>query len=648
MSNHDASKSFPALAPGPPRNFTPQTQIAVSKAKKNSTACLACKAAKRKCSGPPNPCKACISAGAENECHFDPSRDLRRKVAVKRTIKELTDYKDLFDSLLSAIRAADSDKLERIVGLVKDNGSLHDIACAVGSPVTRFTDSKVLSATSLSITEDMDGSLDARFMEQEDARNRRPSDLESASSMSEQDKSKPSPQPAFDPYARVSLENLCDLPLFNVPAKPWTEITIDNDLASHLVSLYFTWDHPCAQFLDQRIFLEHMKRGLPDSEFCSPVLVNAILAVASAYSDRSDVLSDSENTFSRGQKFFAETERLLRAEEGAPRLTTVQALLLMCCVLFCQGKGNMSWLMLGQAIHMGKDLGLFRHHRNRNSKHNGKRFSREMEKVRTITAWAIFSLDIQISTKLQKDPSMVQPLSNGDLGIDNDFDWIPYPRSNQASYATNPARLPLMRTGLTGLTEINIRIHELFDDENLREDFRCLLDKAEVPYTHLEQWLVSWPDASQIGQQSTPQVIVLRIHCLHTIMSLLEGLIERDEHGNMVLQLRQSWRKYAVEITQCLRCYRVSYGLRQIPGQLVGVVQSALHALVYQLEESEEARYAFIELSHIGVGLSQRFKSIADSINTILSLSQRGTARLPHDAIAILDGTELRGHQEAR
>ncbi|KAJ6032138.1 Transcription factor [Penicillium herquei] len=648
MSHHDASKSFPALAPGPPRTFAPQSQIAVSKAKKNSTACLACKAAKRKCSGPPSPCKACISAGAENDCHFDPTRDLRRKVAVKRTIQELTDYKDLFDSLLLAIRAADSDKLEKIVGLVKDNGSLHDIACAVGSPVTRFADSKVLSATSLSITEDMDGSLDARLMEQEKARNRRPSDLESASSMSEQDKPKASPKPATNPYARVSLESLCDVPLFNVPAKPWTAITIDNDLVSHLVSLYFTWDHPCAQFLDQRIFLEHMRRGLSDSEFCSPVLVNAILAVASAYSDRPDVLSDSESTFSRGQSFLAETERLLRVEEGAPRLTTVQALLLMCCVLFCQGKGNMSWLMLGQAIHMGKDLGLFRHHRNRNAKYKGKRLSQEMERVRTITAWAIFNMDIQISTKLQKDPSMVQPLSSGDLGADNDFDWTPYPRSNQASYSNSPARLPLMRTGLAKLTEISIHIQELFDDENLREDFRSLLDKAEVPYTHLEQWLASWPDASQIGQQSTPQLLVLRIHSLHTVMSLLEGLIERDEHGDMIVQLRQSWRKSAVEITQCLRFYRVSYGLRQIPSQLVGVVQSALHALVYQLEEIEEARYAFIELSHIGVGLSQRFKPIADSINTILSLSQRGTARLPLDAIAILDGAELRGHQETR
>lgn len=50
------------------------------------------------------------------------------------------------------------------------------------------------------------------------------------------------------------------------------------------------------------------------------------------YSDRAGVFSDPEDTFSRGRNFLSEAERLFRAEEGAPRLTTVQALLLMCYV----------------------------------------------------------------------------------------------------------------------------------------------------------------------------------------------------------------------------------------------------------------------------------------------------------------------------
>lgn len=92
---------------------------------------------------------------------------------------------------------------------------------------------------------------------------------------------KPPQWPTVSPYARVTLESLCDIPLFEVPAKPWTKVTDDNYLVSHLVSLYFTWDHPCSQFLDQRIFLEHMKLGDRRSEFCTPFLVNSILSMAS-------------------------------------------------------------------------------------------------------------------------------------------------------------------------------------------------------------------------------------------------------------------------------------------------------------------------------------------------------------------------------
>jgi hypothetical protein len=93
-------------------------------------------------------------------------------------------------------------------------------------------------------------------------------------------------------------------------------------------------------------------------------------------------------------------------------------------------------------------------------------------------------------------------------------------------------------------------------------------------------------------------------------------------------------------MSQCLRIYRTSYGLRHIPSQLVAVVQSGLHALLYQLDESVEAKDVFMELSRLAIGLSQRFKPIANSIDTIVSLSQRGTANLPPEAIAVLDGSE--------
>jgi hypothetical protein len=71
-----------------------------------------------------------------------------------------------------------------------------------------------------------------------------------------------SQEPVYlDIHSRITLEKLCDIPLVQVPAKPWTAVTDDGQLVSHLVSLYFTWDNP--------------------SEFCTPLLVNSVLAMAS-------------------------------------------------------------------------------------------------------------------------------------------------------------------------------------------------------------------------------------------------------------------------------------------------------------------------------------------------------------------------------
>ncbi|KAJ5569742.1 uncharacterized protein N7459_009172 [Penicillium hispanicum] len=622
MNPHDNPKQFPALAPGPPPSsfgFEAKKElhclsIMQSGKKKIRTdrSCLL-----NQCSGPPSPCKACSGAGTENDCHFDPSRDLRRKVAVKRTIQELSDYKDLLDSLLMTLQSAHRDKIEGLVHLIQNNGSMKEIALAVGSPVTQFTDSKRLS---------MD--------------NNQPFDMGheiESSRDSEQDpvldwpEDEAVPRPIFDPYARVSLESLCDIPLFKVSAKPWTGVIEDDDLVSHLVSLYFTWDHPCAQFVDQDIFLEHMRRGDPESEFCSPLLVNSLLSMASVYSDSPDVFSDAENVFSRGQIFLEEAERLLRAQDGRSTLCNIQALLLMCYLFSYQGNTNMAWVMLRQGVQHAQDMGLFMlPHERGQPEENG---SPEMERVRAITAWGFANLD--------------RPVPSIHVGGNHDVDWIPYPRSNQITYSPKPAYLPQVRQGLVELTELVAEARGLLSDKGSRTRFHELVQRAEEPYNRLQRWLANWPEPSEIRKEPNPQLLTLRIKSLHATTDLLETLIERDEQGTLTDRFQQAWRHQIDDMTRCLRVYRESWGLKDIPSQLTDVIQTALHTLVHRLEEIGEARNAFIELCRFGIILSHKSKPTAETIHAILSLSRRGVVRLPTEAIAILDGSEARKGQKS-
>lgn len=69
-------------------------------------------------------------------------------------------------------------------------------------------------------------------------------------------------------------------PPVKVPAKPWTAITDDDDLVSHLVSLWLQYVNPFFRAVEEDLFVKAMQSGDLHSEYCSPFLVNSILALA--------------------------------------------------------------------------------------------------------------------------------------------------------------------------------------------------------------------------------------------------------------------------------------------------------------------------------------------------------------------------------
>jgi hypothetical protein len=69
-------------------------------------------------------------------------------------------------------------------------------------------------------------------------------------------------------------------PPLQVPARPWTTVTDDDDLISHLMSLWFTWAHPWWHWVDEKQLIKAMQAGDTSSLICTPYLVNMILADA--------------------------------------------------------------------------------------------------------------------------------------------------------------------------------------------------------------------------------------------------------------------------------------------------------------------------------------------------------------------------------
>ena len=135
----------------------------------------------------------------------------------------------------------------------------------------------------------------------------------------------------------------------------WTNVTSDEELIRHLFGLYFSWSHPFYTLFSEEVFFH----GLNDKKlkYCTPLLVNAILAMACNWSDRPDVRTDPNDPSTVGDLFFAEAKRLLEVEEQSC-LTTVQALGLMSLREAKMNHDSAGWRYAGQMMSMAIELGL--------------------------------------------------------------------------------------------------------------------------------------------------------------------------------------------------------------------------------------------------------------------------------------------------
>lgn len=79
----------------------------------------------------------------------------------------------------------------------------------------------------------------------------------------------------------LQVDDRLDIPTYHVPARPWTQITSDNGLVSHLISIFMSFSNLYWRYVEEDLVLKAMTAKDTDSEFCSPFLVNAMCALAS-------------------------------------------------------------------------------------------------------------------------------------------------------------------------------------------------------------------------------------------------------------------------------------------------------------------------------------------------------------------------------
>ncbi|KAF3003580.1 hypothetical protein E8E13_006619 [Curvularia kusanoi] len=205
--------------------------------------------------------------------------------------------------------------------------------------------------------------------------------------------------PSFTkPYhAAIVSDALID----RVTISKWTTVIASDKLLRQLLRSFFQFAYAEWFPFHKDLFLSDMVTGR--TEFCSPLLVNAVLANACysfpSIAERARYWLPDNLTY----RFTAEAKRLWDIEitSGRKRITTVQASQILSVIMDFDGIKSLGRVYTEQGLAMARGLGLF--------EASPSQVRDNMGKTRIWTAWSLYSWHSMISYYFHALPLITNP-----------------------------------------------------------------------------------------------------------------------------------------------------------------------------------------------------------------------------------------------
>ncbi|KAG5966694.1 hypothetical protein E4U57_002008 [Claviceps arundinis] len=215
------------------------------------------------------------------------------------------------------------------------------------------------------------------------------------------------------PHSSVKiLDSRLDL----ITPSHWTRVSADDDMLRDLLGRYFIQEYMRSACFQKDQFLHDM---LSESmQFCSPLLVNATLALSCyCYHDETDC-EKSRQIRALGYEFLSETKKLWDLEKDRPILiTTIQAALVLSVILNVCSAEALGLRYARTAVAMAVDHGLY-------DECDAQCKSEPIQQAHDFTAWCLHNWCI-----LQGYQFIISP------GIDNHrLPSLPDPRNHAEWY----------------------------------------------------------------------------------------------------------------------------------------------------------------------------------------------------------------------
>lgn len=448
------------------------------------------------------------------DCVYDPTSDHRRKGVYKEKIDSLKTRNSTLQTLVQAILNAHEDDVPGLVRQIRTCESLDDVAQSIlkhdqGLDESEASDDDAYTTASLPTFEtELSGKMGELRLENGSVRF-----LGGTSNLIYLDPSSGDDDraPGQEAYQQQTE-----------PVKTWTTVTDDAEVIMHIINMYFTWHYTYFTTLSKSLFYRDFLLGKPPGNtkrtvYCSPLLVNAMLALGSHFTMSPAGCADPNDPTTKGDAFFAEAKRLFveNDEYEKPRLTTIQALCLMSVREAGCGREAKGWVYSGMAFRMAQDMGL-------NLDSGGMSNSRDsMDEqeidVRRVTFWGCFLFDKCWSSYLGRLPQL--PSSNitapkYDVFPDEEADiWSPYTDKGVGQLYSQPSRTRTVALQISKLGEIssdllNFFYHPQHLDKSIRKSQE--LKMLGTLQTRLEAWRKDLPKELEAKDGQLPNVLLMQ------------------------------------------------------------------------------------------------------------------------------------------
>ncbi|KAI2627165.1 hypothetical protein GGS21DRAFT_256503 [Xylaria nigripes] len=348
---------------------------------------------------------------------------------------------------------------------------------------------------------------------------------------------------------------LFDYSEIKVHPSTWTNITSDSSLVQHLLALYFCWEYPSFASLSKEHFLRDYLHGR--HRYCSPILVNALLALGCRFSTQPDARADPSDPSTSGDHFFKESLRLLYMETNHYNLTTIQALGIMSIREASCGRDSESWYYAGQSVRLAIEMGLHRLDVDGDEDEHA---------VQAATFWGAFSLDHAWSLSTGSLPQCswlphLPPKPTIINGIEGSL-WMPY-TDDGAPHQRSCEQPSNVRSVYKCFCELSELVHQclyILHSPGRPPTSRELLGI----YTQYLNWYDNIPEVLRLGQNFTPAVLFVHMYYHFAILLLFRPLIKLRIIGSAILP-RDVCSQAADAIQGLLHSYSQLYSLRRTP-----------------------------------------------------------------------------------